>query len=437
MEHGGGSGFVLTPGTLVAGRHFAGHENYFLEETINVQFGHPDYVSSPTINGYGHARITKMILPFEPFEQELNFTGGIQEVTVGPGTYHVQTWGAQGGRNQHAGEPSLGRGGFSEGIIVLDTETTLYVVVGGRGLDNTNGGDGGFNGGGATTQRSNGAGSGGGATHISKSSGLLNNQTVRDDIIVVAGAGGGRGGAGTAGNGGAGGTGGGLTGGTGASFGGGTTRNGGFGGSQIAGGNHGEWANRPTNQPGPANNGSAGLGGNGVLDTNNAFSSGGGGRRLVWRPEEEHLELGGGGGSSHIANLDSGYGIMARTISGTASMPTHNGMTTMIGNEGDGFAKITRIDPTAPFSIMDEVEIDEVDDEEYVEVENEYVEEDYEYTGEETDNGLEMDSGDEEPEMEEGQEHSAMFQSNVRLWSNSLRHMYAFGVERWGLFTPT
>ena len=169
--------------------------------------------------GNGHARITTMESsepPFEEFEREFEFTGGIQEVTVGPGTYHLEVWGAQGGGNA-AQEVILGRGGFSEGIITLTTETTLYVAVGGRGLRNTNGGAGGFNGGGATTSRTQGAGSGGGATHVSRASGLLNNEVVRNNILIVAGGGGGRGGSGAS-TGGDGGSGGGLTGGAGTQF---------------------------------------------------------------------------------------------------------------------------------------------------------------------------------------------------------------------------
>jgi len=118
----------------------------------------------------------------------------------------------RGGGNQHA-DVTIGRGGgFSEGIITLDTETTLYVAVGGQGLTNVNGGAGGFNGGGATTNRTNGAGSGGGATHISGASGLLNNNNVRDNIHIVAGGGGGRGGSSQVATGGDGGAGGGLIG---------------------------------------------------------------------------------------------------------------------------------------------------------------------------------------------------------------------------------
>ena len=92
----GGSGFVLTPGTLVAGRHFAGHEAYFLDEAVNVQFDHPNFVENPTDNGDGHVRISWEV---EEIDEEFEFTGEIEEITIGPGVYHLQVWGAQGRRN--------------------------------------------------------------------------------------------------------------------------------------------------------------------------------------------------------------------------------------------------------------------------------------------------------------------------------------------------
>jgi len=76
---------------------------------------------------------------------------------------------------------------------------------------------------------------------------------------------------------------------------------------------------------------------------------------------------GGGGGSSHIDNVNSGYGVIARTIPGNETMPTHNGAGTMDGNQGNGFAKITRIDPTNP--LIEEIEIL------YEDIQNEEIEE--------------------------------------------------------------
>jgi len=115
------------------------------------------------------------------------------------------------------------------------------------------------------------------------------------------------------------------------------------GASQTAGGAHGEWIGRGlSNQPINANNGSAGVGGSGVLDNANAFSAAGGGGG--WFGGGGGVSgAGGGGGSSHIDNVVSGFGITARTIGGSQLMPTHNGENTMTGNQGNGFARITRL----------------------------------------------------------------------------------------------
>ena len=85
------------------------------------------------------------------------------------GTYKLEVWGAQGG-DTYYGSATLktgAYGGYSVGTIKLDTNTTLYVVVGGKGETSTsiNPGsdtsstrnDGGYNGGG----RGYGVGAGG------------------------------------------------------------------------------------------------------------------------------------------------------------------------------------------------------------------------------------------------------------------------------------
>ena len=42
---------------------FSEHINYLLNETINVQFGHPNFVPNPSVNGHGHVRLTFMSNP--------------------------------------------------------------------------------------------------------------------------------------------------------------------------------------------------------------------------------------------------------------------------------------------------------------------------------------------------------------------------------------
>lgn len=76
-----------------------------------------------------------------------NYTGNVQEVTLPPGRYKLQCWGAQGGNSgSYSGIGS--KGGYSEGEITLTEVTTFYIFVGGKGASSGNGG---WNGGGGST----------------------------------------------------------------------------------------------------------------------------------------------------------------------------------------------------------------------------------------------------------------------------------------------
>ena len=84
-----------------------------------------------------------------PLGTTLNFdyTGKVQEVTLPPGRYKLQCWGAQGGNSgSYSGTGS--KGGYSEGELTVTKTTTFYVFVGGKGAYSGNGG---FNGGGGST----------------------------------------------------------------------------------------------------------------------------------------------------------------------------------------------------------------------------------------------------------------------------------------------
>ena len=126
---------------------------------------------------------------------------GTEQTFVAPvsGTYRLETWGAQGGKNLNSLLDSNGNGGYSSGIIKLKSLQKLIVNIGGVGNDATTnvGGKGGYNGGGkggnaAATNLYGGGGSGGGATHIATKSGLLNElENFKDDILIVSGGGGG------------------------------------------------------------------------------------------------------------------------------------------------------------------------------------------------------------------------------------------------------
>lgn len=104
------------------------------------------------------------------------YTGSVQNVTLPPGSYKLQCWGAQGGNNAVSSPITRvstgGNGGYSEGVLTITSPTTLYAFVGGQGSSS---GLGGWNGGGggstgitelddSTSHGKSSIGSGGGAT---------------------------------------------------------------------------------------------------------------------------------------------------------------------------------------------------------------------------------------------------------------------------------
>ena len=193
------------------------------------------------------------------FGQDYSYTGSEQSVTLQPGTYKLESWGAQGGGGVNyfgAG----GKGGYSSGNIQLSSPTTIYINIGEQGFQSDTSIA--FNGGG-----SGGSGhgfgdayTGGGATHIAKRSGVLSSLSAyNSEIYLVAGGGGGGGGTNSSSfsqysaNGGAGGGTTGISGSTGNSNGSYEQNNpnyrrGGSGGSQISGG-----STSPTSRNEPAN----------------------------------------------------------------------------------------------------------------------------------------------------------------------------------------
>lgn len=107
-----------------------------------------------------------------------SYSGSAKNVTLPPGTYKFQCWGAQGGGN-NAGYGSGGKGGYSEGVLTISGATIVQINVGGMGGTSSAG----WNGGGSSTGYSsynsgdtNGysyMGGGGGATDIRLSDGAL------------------------------------------------------------------------------------------------------------------------------------------------------------------------------------------------------------------------------------------------------------------------
>ncbi|MBJ8639426.1 hypothetical protein F1218_16185, partial [Clostridioides difficile] len=66
-------------------------------------------------------------------EWNFDYTGTEQPITLKPGRYKLECWGASGGETHSA--TSHSGGGYSVGELILRKETLLYVYVGQLGLD--------------------------------------------------------------------------------------------------------------------------------------------------------------------------------------------------------------------------------------------------------------------------------------------------------------
>ena len=129
-----------------------------------------------------------MALTIYEFEsQDFAYSGKHEAITLLPGNYKLQVWGAAGGVSQ-SDWAKAGPGGYAEGVVNLKAKTSVWVVVGGRGngsqckAPGVDGGGGGYNGGGASYNTGWG---GGGGTDI---------RLLKDDLynrVIVAGGGGG------------------------------------------------------------------------------------------------------------------------------------------------------------------------------------------------------------------------------------------------------
>ena len=250
------------------------------------------------------------------------------------GLYKLEVWGAQGGGSQVNGNGNLGvggKGGYSTGTINLKYGTKLYLYAGCQG-GVSNGGlaAGGFNGGGSTWASSNGdpAGGGGGASDIRLYENSLYNR------VIVAGGGGGGGEDSEAG-----GCGGGERGCQGASG----TNAPGTQTSGTAGGVFGYGANTPYDGGGGGGGwyGGGTSGGSQTIPTGNSGSDangGSGGSGFVFK-------------QSTAINVPTDYQLTendyldneAYTVNGNTEMPSHDGLTTMTGNTGNGYVKVTLI----------------------------------------------------------------------------------------------
>ena len=280
------------------------------------------------------------------------------------GEYKIELWGAQGngiGTRTAVG----GKGGYTSGNITLQKGDTIYVYVGEHRTDTTASFNAGSTGGTSLDSGNTNGYGGGGATDIRLVTGAWNDQTSLASRIMVAAGGGGS----SEYNSGAdGGFGGGLTGGSAI-----TARPDGYATNEVAtGGTQTSGGSTTTNAHG-GSNGSFGVAGNG----NTSWGSGGGGGYYGgagggWN---DYRVDSGAGGSSYISGHTGSVAITAAdditpktgcldgttdvTCSyhysgkkftdtvikdGSESMPTHDGTSTMTGNEGNGYAKITYVD---------------------------------------------------------------------------------------------
>jgi hypothetical protein len=199
-------------------------------------------------------------------------TSGVYNLSAGTARpMFFKVWGAGGGSSGLGGSNSGGRGGYAEGFIQLQPNTTYKIVVGGPGQTGTTAGGaaGGSPGGGGSAPGARG--SGGGYSGV-----FLGTETHANSLLIAGGAGGGVGPNNTAG-----GNGGGTTGGSGPNNGFGSS---GDGGTQTAGGLG----------PGGAG-GSSGITGSALTGAPGSGSGGGGGGYY-----------GGGSGSAGAFNTPAG-----------------------------------------------------------------------------------------------------------------------------------
>ena len=303
------------------------------EESINYEFRMwMDSSTEADTNSMNKEFLAKIVVTGVPTKvYNFDYTGAEQVFAVPQtGTYKIETWGAQGGKNGKYAEG--GFGGYSSGLLTFDKNTNVYINVGGTDLkkcsDSLSGiCYGGYNGGGNSWYANNEKwGSGGGATHIATISGLLSTlENQKAKIMMVAGGGGGSYYV--------------LIGGSGGGYIGrsGETTNGyktALGGSQIAGGNG-------------AKVGIFGLGG--MCDSNGINCAGGGGGFYGGAGADATSGAGGSGyiGNSLLTNkamycynCEESSEESTKTISTTCAEETP---TSNCAKKGNGYARITYI----------------------------------------------------------------------------------------------
>ncbi len=232
--------------------------------------------------------------------RQFDYTGTEQSITLKPGDYKMECWGAQGGCSVKTG----GYGGYTSGVLSLSAQKTFYVYVGQMGLNSASVFT--FNGGGKYAY--SGKTTGGGASDIRLINGAWDDFNSLKSRIMVAGAGGGNEEASD------GGCAGGLIG-----YGGNYYRYSGSyslivakGGSQTAGGIGGY------GREGYGGDGGFGFGGSAVVKSNGSWGSGGGSGYYGGGHGHYHNSIvgTGAGGSSFISGHNGCNAIHASSTSG-------------------------------------------------------------------------------------------------------------------------
>lgn len=275
------------------------------------------------------------------------YSGSYKQITLKPGKYKLEVWGAQGG--SYSTTSIGGSGGYSTGIINITEETTLFLYAGGQGTYSTTSGSfvsGGFNGGGSAGYRY--GGSGGGASDI-----RIGTDSLYARVLVAGGGGGGWGHDGYNG-----GIGGGTSGGQGKGY---SSSYLAGAGTQSAGGSGNGYSADYY-----GSDGTFGIGGNGssASSSYNQSSGGGGGwyggGGSGYRISPFYYYRGGGGaggGSGYIYTVDTAtnypsgcllnpnyYLSEAYTVAGDASMIDPESGSSVTGRSGNGYVRITVIE---------------------------------------------------------------------------------------------
>ena len=261
------------------------------------------------------------------------YTGTVQSFDIPDNVHELvfEVWGAQGGASTAHGTVG-GNGGYAKGVYsVPDDVHTLYINVGGKGNTGSYAVNGGWNGGGGVTNEyyyggaGNHLGTGGGATDIATvySAVTLDDQyrfvrsqaSYESRLIVAAGGGGAENANGGVGGG---------------AQGGGVNP-----GTQSAAGANASWAEQWVNfYPAGFGYGISVSGGH----TEHAMGACGGGGWYGGGCYDDNTTdalIAGAGGSGYVGSLASSI-----LLAGDQEMPTPTGEGTMVGNSGNGYARI-------------------------------------------------------------------------------------------------